>query len=171
MNWSILDTIDDRGAVNLITRLLDGTATLPFGKTGDDKCLKMLSARLRKVALACDIDKSSTSTQFTMNTAVGVPSTTRPGAIDFVAAEKALAAIKFSELPEFVCCDYLDGCVDDDGNPAAYLIPRLDTSKLTMPSSTGKSTNLAVVMMTPGFAEKLAAEAAKQGVKITIKKG
>jgi len=175
-NWSILDTLDDRAAVNLIAKLLDGTATLPFGKMSDDRCLKMLSKRLLKVALACDTPPVvSTSTTIDMNATAGASlSPTVPGGIDLHKIKDMIGELGAAvpEMPRLVECAYLDGLKDEDGNPAAFLINNAALKNefrgLTMVTARTPGKTQSLILMTPQFAEMLAAEAAKHSMKIVI---
>jgi hypothetical protein len=170
-SWPVLDTMDDRAAVNLIAKFLAGEVNLPFGGLRDDRCLHILSARLLKVVLACDVPPViSTTTQIDMNAAVGAKlSPTEPGKIDWVKMKEMIGDLT-QELPRFVECAHLDGLKDENGDPAAFLINDA-ALKNTMPTmvvarTPGKTTQL--VLMTPQFAELLAAEAAKHSMKISI---
>lgn len=173
-DWSILDALDDRKAVDLIARLLDGTATLPFGKMSDDRCLKMLSKRLLKVALACDV-AATTTTTFDMNATAGASaSATVPGGLDFHRIKDLIGELGATvpEMPRLVECAHLDGLKDDDGNPAAFLINDAAVKnalpRLTMVTARTPGKTQQLVLMTPQFAEMLAAEAAKHSMKIHI---
>lgn len=168
MAWSILDALDDRAALNVITALLDDSINLPMGNAGDAATRRMLSARLKKIALACDVDKITTSTTIDMNQTVGAKlSETKPGAIDIVKL-KEIITTPLPEPPRFVECALLEGLKDDDGNPAAFMI---NTAAMNMPTmvcarTPGKTQNL--VLMTPEFAVMVAAEAKKHSIKILI---